>query len=80
MKTAGRKVGFFVAGVVSIASVAGAAGVAGVPATENEKTSYSVGYQIGGDFKAQGVELDPDSLVQGIRDALTKKEPSASCP
>lgn len=46
--------------------------------TEAEKINYSVGYQIGGDFKAQGVELAPDLLVQGIRDALAKNEPLMS--
>lgn len=42
---------------------------------EAEKINYSVGYQIGGDFKAQGVELTPEVLVQGIRDAINKNEP-----
>jgi FKBP-type peptidyl-prolyl cis-trans isomerase FklB len=42
---------------------------------ETARINYSVGYQIGGDFKAQGVELDPDVLVQGIRDALKKMTP-----
>lgn len=46
--------------------------------TEAEKINYSVGYQIGGDFKAQGVELAPDILVQGIRDALAKTAPLMS--
>jgi FKBP-type peptidyl-prolyl cis-trans isomerase FklB len=45
---------------------------------ETEKINYSVGYQIGSDFKAQGVELAPDALVQGIQDALKKKEPLLS--
>lgn len=43
--------------------------------TEAEKINYSVGYQIGGDFKSQGVELAPDTLVQGIKDALSKTAP-----
>lgn len=45
---------------------------------ETEKINYSVGYQIGGDFKAQNVALTPDALVQGIRDALNKNEPLLS--
>jgi len=45
---------------------------------EKEKISYSVGYQIGGDFKRQGVELDPDLLVKGIRDAAGGAEPRIS--
>lgn len=43
--------------------------------SEVEKINYSVGYQIGGDFKAQGIELAPDILIQGIRDALAKATP-----
>jgi len=46
--------------------------------TETEKINYSVGYQIGGDFKSQGVELDPDALVQGIQDAIKKNKPLLS--
>jgi len=45
------------------------------PKSEKEKISYSLGYQIGGDFKRQGVELDPDLLVKGIRDAAGGAEP-----
>jgi FKBP-type peptidyl-prolyl cis-trans isomerase FklB len=46
--------------------------------SETERINYSVGYQIGGDFKSQGVELDPGALVQGIQDALKKNEPLLS--
>jgi len=42
---------------------------------EKEKISYSIGYQIGGDFKRQGVELAPDLLVKGIQDAAGGAEP-----
>ena len=49
---------------------------------ENETTriNYSLGYQIGGDFKRQGVELDPEAVVQGIRDALSGDQPRISEP
>ena len=40
-----------------------------------EMISYSIGYQIGGDFKRQGVELDPDLLVKGMQDAASGAEP-----
>jgi len=43
-----------------------------------EKINYSVGYQIGGDFKAQGVELNSDVLVKGIEDAIKKNPPLIS--
>jgi FKBP-type peptidyl-prolyl cis-trans isomerase FklB len=45
---------------------------------EKEKISYSIGYQIGGDFKRQGVELDTDLLVKGVQDATGGGEPRVS--
>jgi FKBP-type peptidyl-prolyl cis-trans isomerase FklB len=42
---------------------------------ENDRISYSVGYQIGGDFKRQGVDLKSDLVVQGIQDALKGDKP-----
>jgi FKBP-type peptidyl-prolyl cis-trans isomerase FklB len=42
---------------------------------ENDKVSYSVGYQVGGDFRRQGVELDPDLLVKGMQDAMSGGKP-----
>lgn len=38
---------------------------------EKAKVNYSVGYKIGDDFKRQGVEINPELLVQGIQDALS---------
>jgi FKBP-type peptidyl-prolyl cis-trans isomerase FklB len=46
--------------------------------SDTEKINYSVGYQIGGDFKSQGVELDPDALVQGVQDAISHNKPLLS--
>ena len=45
---------------------------------EKEKINYSLGYQIGGDFKRQGVQLAPDLLVKGIQDAVGGAEPRLS--
>jgi FKBP-type peptidyl-prolyl cis-trans isomerase FklB len=42
---------------------------------QNDKTSYSIGYQIGGDFKHQGVNINPDAVVKGIQDALSGDKP-----
>jgi FKBP-type peptidyl-prolyl cis-trans isomerase FklB len=42
---------------------------------ETPRINYSLGYQIGGDFKRQGVEMDAEAVVQGIRDALSGAEP-----
>jgi FKBP-type peptidyl-prolyl cis-trans isomerase FklB len=38
---------------------------------EKARINYSVGYQIGGDFRRQGVEINPEVLVKGIQDALS---------
>lgn len=45
---------------------------------ETVRTNYSLGHQIGGDFKRQGVEMDAAAVVQGIRDALKGNEPQMS--
>ena len=38
------------------------------------RTNYSLGYQIGGDFKRQKIEMHPEAIVQGIADALAGTE------
>jgi len=45
---------------------------------EKDRISYSVGYQVGGDFSRQGVELNPELLVKGIRDAMSGTKPLLS--
>lgn len=42
--------------------------------SQEEKINYSVGYQIGSDFKNQGVALKSEALVKGIEDALTDEK------
>ena len=42
---------------------------------EKAKVNYSVGYQIGDDFKRQGVQINPEALISGIQDALSGKTP-----
>jgi FKBP-type peptidyl-prolyl cis-trans isomerase FklB len=37
---------------------------------DNDRISYSVGYQVGGDFKRQGLTINREALVKGIEDAL----------
>lgn len=43
--------------------------------TEQDKISYSVGYQLGGITKNQAVELDHELVLQGVRDALDGTDP-----
>ncbi len=42
---------------------------------ETDKVNYSLGFQIGGDFTRQKVELDLETFLQGVQDALSEKEP-----
>jgi FKBP-type peptidyl-prolyl cis-trans isomerase len=42
---------------------------------ETTRINYSLGYQIGGDFKRQNVDMDPAAVVQGIEDGLSGAEP-----
>ncbi|MCP4074923.1 MAG: FKBP-type peptidyl-prolyl cis-trans isomerase [Gammaproteobacteria bacterium] len=40
-----------------------------------KRISYSLGYQIGGDFKRQEVEMDAEAMIKGIEDALNGTKP-----
>ncbi len=55
-----------------------AAEPATVPETQNEKESYSIGYQVGMSIKTDGVEVDFDQLLQGLQDAIDANEPRLS--
>jgi len=46
--------------------------------TQNEKESYSIGYQVGLSMKNDGVEVDVEKLVQGLQDAVNEQEPLLS--
>jgi FKBP-type peptidyl-prolyl cis-trans isomerase FklB len=46
--------------------------------SDDAKVNYSIGYQIGNDFQHQGVPLEPDALVDGIRDAIGGNEAKLS--
>ena len=63
---------------LAVAGVAGAATAEETPNPQDEtaRISYSLGYQIGGDFKRQGVEMEAEAVVRGIQDALSGAEPT----
>lgn len=42
---------------------------------EKDRVSYSIGYQVGNDFKQQEIDIRPEFLVQGVQDALAATEP-----
>jgi FKBP-type peptidyl-prolyl cis-trans isomerase FklB len=41
-----------------------------------DKASYSIGLNIGTNFKKQNVELNPDALLAGVKDAIGGKKPA----
>lgn len=43
---------------------------------EKDRESYSVGFQIGSNFKRQGIDVKPETFVNGIQDALAGKGPA----
>ncbi len=47
---------------------------------EATRINYSLGYQIGGDFKRQGVKMDAQAVIKGIEDALSGGQPQLSQP
>ncbi len=63
-----------VLGIVYLSGVC-LAGEAAKIASDKERINYSIGYQIGGDFKRQGIDIDPDIVVKGIRDAQAGTKP-----
>lgn len=43
--------------------------------TPQQKVSYSLGMNIGSNYKRQGIEVDASSLMQGLKDALSGTTP-----
>jgi UDP-GlcNAc:undecaprenyl-phosphate/decaprenyl-phosphate GlcNAc-1-phosphate transferase len=41
------------------------------PATQKDKVSYGIGVQVAKTLKGQGIDVNPDLLVKGLRDALS---------
>ncbi len=39
------------------------------------QVNYSVGYQVGSDFKRQGMDINPDLLLKGVQDAMAGSQP-----
>jgi FKBP-type peptidyl-prolyl cis-trans isomerase FklB len=46
--------------------------------TQKDKVSYLLGAQIGNDFKAQQMDIDPDIFSRGLKDSLAGKKPPLS--
>ena len=43
---------------------------------DKDRISYSLGFQIGRDFKKEKMDLDADAFRQGVNDALSQKKPA----
>ena len=69
-----KKVFIAVLSVVLLSGVCSASGNLDLK-DEKVRLSYSVGYQVGGDFKRQGVDINPELLLKGVQAALTGKQP-----
>src|SRR5262245_61096513 len=39
--------------------------------TEKDKVSYGIGVEFGTSLKSQGIEIDPETLAKGVKDAMT---------
>jgi FKBP-type peptidyl-prolyl cis-trans isomerase FklB len=46
--------------------------------TQKEKLSYAIGMEMGKGVEAQGIDVDPDILVQGLKDALSNAKSQMS--
>jgi FKBP-type peptidyl-prolyl cis-trans isomerase FklB len=69
-----------IATLITLAVLAIPTGSAGAGETlkledEIARINYSLGYQIGGDFKRQGIELNREAVITGMQDALSGSEP-----
>lgn len=45
---------------------------------EKDRTSYSLGFQIGGDLQQQQMELNAEAFLKGVEDALSNAKPQLS--
>jgi FKBP-type peptidyl-prolyl cis-trans isomerase FklB len=66
-----------IAVALSIALVAGCVNAGDNTAlkSEKDKVSYSIGLNIGNNFKSQSVDINSDILAKGIKDALSGSKP-----
>lgn len=42
---------------------------------DKEKVSYGIGMDLGENFKAQGIEIDPNMIARGLKDAISNSKP-----
>jgi FKBP-type peptidyl-prolyl cis-trans isomerase FklB len=61
--------------VLGLLPRASAAEEAADPAEERTRLGYSIGYQVGDDFRRQDIQIDPQLVVRGLVDALEGAAP-----
>lgn len=70
--------------VSRVAAMLGLLGAFGATAQElssdKDKLSYAVGYQIGTDFKYRNMDLNVETVVRALRDAVNEAEPAVPEP
>jgi len=64
--------------MLSIIAGVGLAQKKAAPKTEKEKVSYSFGVNLGKNIQLQGIEVNQELFIQGLRDALNKATPALS--
>jgi len=42
---------------------------------DDDRATYSIGHRMGSDFKRQGIDINPEVLVQGVQDAVSGAKP-----
>jgi FKBP-type peptidyl-prolyl cis-trans isomerase FklB len=72
-----RKLSNAVLGMLLLAGVC-FAGEAPPALDTEEGINYSLGYQVGHDLKQQGLQISPETITQGVGDALSGVEPQLS--
>lgn len=60
---------FYGSALLCVLGCAGADEAQDIVGTPEARINYSIGYQVGGDFRRQAVEINPDMLLRGISDA-----------
>lgn len=56
--------------VFALIPAQGGAQAPSAPTTPKEKVSYLIGVDVAGSIKAQGIDIDVDTVIRGLRDAL----------
>lgn len=67
-----------ISGCAALLALHGASAFAAKPATDKEKFSYALGFQIGQGFKRDGIDVDTKVMSEAIDDVISGKQPQLS--